>query len=283
MPANTADTAPTASLTESATDLVVAGSVAALAATLDRSGIPGKGDALPLLWHWIFFRPTAAQSSLGTDGHPQKGGFLPDLGLPRRMWAGGRLRFREPIIVGGEIARTSRVSNLADKSGRSGRLAFVTVQHEITQNGVMAIEEEQDIVYREPAAPGTPLPPPVEAPRDALWHRTIQPTPTLLFRYSALTFNAHRIHYDLPYATQVEGYPDLVVHGPLIATLLMELLVEHAAGRKISDYAFKAVRPTFAANVLHVHGKPADDGRTVELWATDHEGWTTMTAQATFA
>src|SRR5689334_15425119 len=226
----TAQSTASATQTVIATDIVVPTSAVALGATLDYDAPLLPGDALALLWHWIFFRPTVAQAQIGEDGHPRKGGFLPDLGLPRRMWAGGRLRFHAPVTVGSAITRESSILNVSEKQGRTGKLGFVTVKHRIYCEGTLAIDEEQDIVYREPAAPGAPTPAPTAAPDSAQWHRQIVPDEVLMFRYSALTFNGHRIHYDKPYATQVEGYPNLVVHGPLIATLLMDLLRRQCPG-----------------------------------------------------
>ncbi|SAK99379.1 acyl-CoA dehydrogenase [Caballeronia fortuita] len=267
---------------QTATDIVARSHAAALGATLDCAISLNDGDVLPPLWHWVFFRPLAAQSSIAEDGHPRKGDFLPDLGLPRRMWAGGRLRFEAPVIVGKAIARESRILDVTEKHGRTGRLGFVTVAHRISCEGALAVGEEHDIVYREPAVRGAPLPSPVAAPVDAAWQRTIVPDEVLLFRYSALTFNGHRIHYDKPYVTEVEGYPGLVVHGPLIATLLLDLVRRQRPDGRIGDFAFKAMRPCFAGNALHLCGLPSADGKTVELWSKDHEGWIGMTARASF-
>ena len=269
--------------TESAADVVAPTSAAALSAALDYDTPPHQGDSLPLLWHWIFFRPVVPQSLIGSDGHPIKGGFLPDLGLPRRMWAGGRLLFHSPLTVGSSITRESRIVDVSEKEGRSGKLAFVTVKHEIRTSDSLAIEEEQDIVYREPALPGAAGPTPTKAPSDELWHREIVPDEVLLFRYSALTFNGHRIHYDKPYVTEIEGYPNLVVHGPLIATLLMDLVRRNHGGSSVLDFTFKAIRPSFVGNTLNLCGRLSPDGKTVELWAKDHEGWLTMSARATLA
>lgn len=269
---------------ERADDFVVPTSVAALGATLDYDTFPRAGEPLPPLWHWIFFRPTAPQSQIAADGHPVKGDFLPDLGLPRRMWAGGRLRFIAPLTVGSAITRESRIVGVSEKEGRSGKLGFVTLQHRIGTAGAVAIEEEHDIVYREAAVPGAaPPPPPTAAPSNEIWHREIMPTEVLLFRYSALTFNGHRIHYDKPYVTEVEGYPNLVVHGPLIATLLMDLIARNLPQARVLDFAFKAVRPSFLGNALHLCGRPSPDGKTIELWAKDPDGWLTMSARATLA
>jgi 3-methylfumaryl-CoA hydratase len=272
-----------ASPIEHAEDYVAPTSVEALAATLDYDAYPAARDALPPLWHWIFFRPVVRQSLIAEDGHPRKGGFLPDLGLPRRMWAGGRLRFPAPVIIGEGIARASRILDVREKQGRTGKLGFVTVGHRITCGTALAIEEEHDIVYREPSAPGASQPTPEPAPADAAWQRSIVPDETLLFRYSALTFNAHRIHYDTPYVTHTEGYPGLIVHGPLIATLLIDLVRRHLPHATVREFSFKAMRPCFAGNALHLHGQPSVDGKTIELWSADHEGWLGMSARATLA
>ncbi|MBP0594742.1 MaoC family dehydratase N-terminal domain-containing protein [Paraburkholderia sp. LEh10] len=269
--------------TEHADDILAETSAAALSATLDYESAPRAGDALPHLWHWIFFRPTVPHHLIAEDGHPRKGGFLPDLGLPRRMWAGGRLRFLSPLIVGSAISRESKVMNVSEKQGRSGKLGFVTVSHQIRCAGTLAIDEEHDIVYREPAVPGARAPAPTAAPEGAQWQRQIVPDEVLMFRYSALTFNAHRIHYDKQYVTQTEGYPNLVVHGPLIATLLMDLVRRHRPDATVLAFSFKAIRPCFMGNALHLCGKPSPDGKTVELWSHDHEGWLTMSARATLA
>ena len=269
--------------TETASDILSPTSAAAMSATLDCAVAPQIGDALPHLWHWIFFRPAVPQHLIAEDGHPQKGGFLPDLGLPRRMWAGGRLRFLAPLTIGSEISRESRILSVSEKEGRTGKLAFVTVSHQIRCAGALALDEEQDIVYRAPAAPGAPAPAPTAAPDNAQWRREIAPNEVLMFRYSALTFNGHRIHYDKPYAMQTEGYPNLVVHGPLIATLLMDLVRRHQPDAEVLRFSFKAMRPSFIGDALLLCGNPSPDGKTVDLWAGDHEGWMTLSARATLA
>ncbi|WP_321816301.1 MULTISPECIES: acyl-CoA dehydrogenase [unclassified Paraburkholderia] len=269
---------------EAVRDTISLAPAAALAATLDCASAPREGDALPPIWHWLYFWSTAPQAELGPDGHAQKGGFLPDLGLPRRMAAGGRITFDAPLIVGTQAERVSRVLSTEHKTGRSGRLAFVSVEHAIKADGVTLIREEQDIVYREAAQPGqAALPPPLAAPSDAGWQREIAPNEVLLFRYSALTFNGHRIHYDRDYARNTEGYPDLVVHGPLIATLLLDSLTRAMPDAVVREYRFKAVRPTFLGHRFTVSGRRAADGRHIDLWAQDHEGWLTMSAQAVLA
>ena len=256
--------------------------VKALAATLDHpaADVP-IGTPLPPLWHWLYFLPLHRQSEIGPDGHARRGGFLPPVPLPRRMWAGSQFEFRSPVRVGDAVARTSTIDDVTSKEGRTGQLVFVKVRHELRCNGASdaAIVEFHDIVYREAKQPGDIEPPPQPAPTGAAWQREIVPDDVLLFRYSALTFNGHRIHYDRKYATEVEGYPGLVVHGPLIATLLMDLLRHHAPEAKVATFRFKAVRPTFDLHPFCVNGRR--DGNDVKLWAQDHEGWLTMDAAAT--
>jgi 3-methylfumaryl-CoA hydratase len=265
---------------ETLTDDITSFPLRALAATLDRDT---PGDAVPPLWHWLYFLPVAPLAQVGPDGHAKRGGFLPPVELPRRMWAGGRLSFHAPLQAGSTATRTSTIANIEDKTGRSGRLVFVTVQHRYECGGALCIEEEHDIVYRDAPQPGTSAPRPVIAPEGETWSRTLIGDPVMLFRYSALTFNGHRIHYDFPYVTQEEGYPGLVVHGPLIATLLLDLVHRERPDAAVATFAFRAVRPTFGGNAFTVCGKPADDGRSIELWAKDHEGYLTMQATATLA
>jgi 3-methylfumaryl-CoA hydratase len=257
--------------------------VVALGATLDHApGEVGQGSVLPPLWHWLYFLPMVRQSDIGADGHARLGGFLPPVPLPRRMWAGSQFEFRAPLCVGERVARTSTIEDVNLKEGRSGRLVFVKVRHELRCNGAAepALVEFQDIVYREAQRPGDVPPPPQLAPSAAVWTRELVPDEVLLFRFSALTFNAHRIHYDRPYATAVEGYPGLVVHGPLIAMLLMDLLRRHAPDAEVASFHFKAMRPTHDGHAMRVQGAPAADGKSVRLWAADHQGWLTMDASA---
>ena len=253
----------------------------ALAATLDHASAPAA--ELPPLWHWLYFLPRHRQSEVGADGHPQRGGFLPPVPLPRRMWAGSQLEFRAPLRIGDALRRTSTIADVSAKSGRSGELVFVKVRHEVFCNGgaEAALVEHQDIVYREAPRAGDAAPVPQRAPAGAAWQREWLPDEVLLFRYSALTFNGHRIHYDQPYATTVEGYPGLVVHGPLIATLLLDLLHRHAPAAQVASFRFRALRPTISGRPMRVNGVPQADGRTVQLWAQDHEGWLTMDATVT--
>jgi 3-methylfumaryl-CoA hydratase len=263
-------------------DTITAAPVRGLAATLDRDDPPpAAGDPLPPMAHWLYFLPQHRQSEIGPDGHARRGGFLPPVPLPRRMWAGGRLQWQDALRVGDAARRVSRIESVTHKPGRSGDLVFVLVRHEVHTPRGLALTEEHDIVYRGAPRPGDPAPPPQAAERDAPWQREIAPDDVLLFRYSALTFNGHRIHYDRRYVTEVEGYPGLVVHGPLIATLLVDLVRRQRPGARIAAFRFKALRPTFDGHPFRVHGRPAADGRTVALWASDHEGWLTMQGEAT--
>lgn len=272
--------------TDTVADQIATAPVAGASATLDRDDpAPCSGDLLPPLWHWLYFLPHAPQSELGPDGHPRRGGFLPPVPLPRRMWAGGRLHWEadNPLRLGDAVRRVSRIESVTHKSGRSGDLVFVLVRHEVHNTSGLALVEEHDIVYRAAAQPGDPVPPPVAAETGAAWQRQIVPDDVLLFRYSALTFNGHRIHYDRRYVTEVEGYPGLIVHGPLIATLLVDLLRRQQPGARLKTFSFKAIRPTFDLHPFTLNGEPSADGRQVRLWAHDHEGWLTMQATAELA
>jgi 3-methylfumaryl-CoA hydratase len=272
--------------TQTLEDEITATPVAALAAVLDRDPArPAPGSPIPPLWHWLYFLPIARQSDIGPDGHPHRGGFLPPVELPRRMFAGSRTEFATPLRVGDRVSRTSTVQDVSEKSGRSGRLLFVKVKHEIRANGEKdpALTELHDIVYREAPKPGDPTPSAQPAPASAPWEKQWTPDDVLLFRYSALTFNGHRIHYDRRYVTDVEGYPGLVVHGPLIATLLLDLLRWQLPERRVTNYEFRAMRPLFDLHPFHVCGEPLADGTTIHLWARNHEGALAMDATAQVA
>ncbi|MBN8891186.1 MAG: acyl-CoA dehydrogenase [Rhodospirillales bacterium 70-18] len=263
-------------------DTATAFPVAALSATLDRDDPPPQpGDALAPLWHWLYFLPVARQSELGPDGHPKRGGFLPPVALPRRMWAGGRFEFLQPLRVGEAITRTSTIKDVSMKQGRTGPLIFVLVRHEIAGANGLALTEEHDIVYRDAPAPGEAAPAPLQAPADSAWRRDIVPDDVLLFRYSALTFNGHRIHYDRRYVTTEEGYPGLIVHGPLLATLLLDLLRRNS-GATLKSFKFRALAPTFDTTPFAVCGQPGADGR-VALWAQHATGALAMQAEAVVA
>jgi 3-methylfumaryl-CoA hydratase len=264
-------------------DHITATPVKALNAVLDHAPVSAEpGHALPPLWHWLYFLPLHRHSELGPDGHARRGGFLPPVPLPRRMWAGSRFEFHAPIRVGDAVERRSTIVDVRAKQGRSGALVFVTVRHELRCNAASdaALVEWHDIVYREARRPGEVEAPPQPAPAAAAWQRELVPDDVLLFRYSALTFNGHRIHYDRRYVTEVEGYPGLVVHGPLIATLLLDLLRRERPEAGLASFRFKALKPAFDGRALRLHGAPQADGKGVALWAQDDEGWLAMEAVA---
>ena len=265
--------------TETREDVVTAAPLAALSALLDREDpAPRAGDAAPPLAHWLYFLPAYRQSEAGPDGHARRGGFLPPVPLPRRMWGGSRLEFLRPLIVGEAVTRVSRITDVAPKQGRSGPLVFVTVRHELSDRTGRVLTDEHDIVYRGEAA--TAAGAPVAAPAGESWRREIHPDPVLLFRYSAVTFNSHRIHYDHPYATQVEGYPGLVVHGPLIATLLLDLLRRNLPHALLRAYTFRALRPLYDTASFSTCGTPDPAGGKASLWTRDAQGAVTMQATA---
>lgn len=255
----------------------------AAAAMLDAAPPPpAVGDELPPLWHWFHFLPNAPQARLGDDGHPPRGDFLPPIPYPRRMFAGARVRVLRPLRLGRPAERTGTVRDVVLKEGRSGRLAFVTVDYAVEQDGVRCLEETQDIVYREPGPP-VPAPVPVAAwpaVADDAWTRVVTPDPRLLFRFSALTFNAHRIHYDRDWARDAEGYPGLVVHGPLTALLLLELARARMA-RPVVGFEFRGVAPLFDLAPFRLVATPDGDD-AVALRAEGPDGATALTARAVF-
>ncbi len=266
-----------------AEDVIAPGPVARLAATLDRNEpVPRTGEPLPPGWHWLYFLSAAPQSRLGPDGHEARGDFLPPVPLPSRMWAGGRMTFHQPLRIGETALRQSEVASITPKTGRSGRLVFVTTRHVVSGSEGPAVADEQHIVYREAPAAGTGPPAPEAPPAVPAWQRTVHPDPVLLFRFSALTFNAHRIHYDRPYATTVEGYPGLVVHGPLLAILLLDLLQHAHPEAPPTQFVYRAVAPLFDTAPFTVAGAPAEQGDDVALWAAGRDGAVAMTATAGF-
>ena len=267
--------------TEVVEDLITSWPVAALQATFDLDeAAPGPGDPIPPMWHWLFFLSTTRRASLGIDGHAKRGGFLPPVDLPRRMFAGGRTEFLAPLRVGQTARRTGTVINVEEKEGRSGRLVFVTVRFEIATDTGVAVVEEQDLVYREAAAgsqhpvAGTdPIP-------ETAWSQTITPDPAMLFRFSALTFNGHRIHYDHPYVTGIEGYPDLIVHGPMTALWLLGLSRAND-DRPVARFSFRGRSPLFCDGPIQLRGS-FDQASAAELSAWSHDNRLATTAEVEF-
>lgn len=263
------------------TDVLREWPVKALAATLE-DGMPeaGEGDSLPPLRHWLHFLPLDKLSEAGSDGHAKTGDFIPDTGLPRRMWAGGRIAFHRPVKIGDAVERRTRIEKITRKEGRSGRLVFVSLLHDISDAEGSAITEEQDLVYREPPRIGEAAPPHDDAPGNAGWRRTVEPDPVLLLRYSALTFNSHRIHYDHPYVTAVEGYPGLVVHGPLLATLMADIACLHNKGRRMTRFSFRGRAPVICGEPFDIAGRSDGESGT-RMWI-DAGGIYAMEAAASF-
>ncbi len=255
--------------TEIRNDTITPGPAQALAATLDLD--PGqftRQAELPPLWLWLYFLPVSRASETGPDGHPKRGGFLPPVILPRRMWAGSRIRFGGPVHIGDDLSKRSTVASVKVKSGRSGEMVFVTVRHEWSHDGQQVMEEEQDIVYM--AIPDKFSPPePVPVP-ECPWMDPVKIDPVMLFRFSAVTFNGHRIHYDRTYAMEVEHYPGLVVHGPLQAVLLMEAARRWQPGRRPDNFRFRALRPLFDFDAVSVCGRMDESGH-LELWTQNGE------------
>lgn len=248
--------------------------------TLDRDPVFKDGDALPPAWHWIYFHEAVRLSGLGVEGHPALGGFMPPVPLPRRMWAGGSFIFERPIIIGQPAEKRSTVTSITPKSGKSGELYFVTVEHRIEQNGGNCLSEKQTIVYREPADPTKTLPQPPPAPESATFSAEVQSDPIMLFRYSALTFNGHRIHYDLDFCQNHEGYPNLVFHGPLTATLLLDLFYHKFPQEQIKTFEYRGISPLFNPDPFTVNG--LRKGSNGQAWATNKDGGLAMKAQIGF-
>jgi 3-methylfumaryl-CoA hydratase len=284
MPDEGADCRDWIGRTEPRNDWLTAGPLNRLSATLDRNDQPYQpGDAAPPLAHWLCFLPDDPQSALGPDGHAARGGFLPPIhDLPRRMWAGSRIAFHGEIRVGMPLARRSTIASVERKQGKAGPLVFVTVRHEIGEpNRQPLIVDEHDIVYRGLAGPA--VKPAGSAGDESEWRRELVPDAVLLFRYSALTFNGHRIHYDRDYVTNTEGYPGLVVHGPLIATLLVDLVRRKMPAARIESFSFRALSPLFDGRPMSVNGMSPDRSGIVKLWAANDEGGVAMKAEAKIA
>jgi len=261
-------------------DIVTAQLTKALRATLFLPiGEPKVGDAAPFTVHWCLAQPVAPMSELGPDGHPSRGGFLPPVPLPRRMWAGGEIEFFDPLRVGDEVTRTSRIRDVTMKTGSTGPLCFVSVDHLITTARGTAIRERHDIVYRDMSGSAS-APARAAAPPPAQHRETHMADPVLLFRYSALTFNGHRIHYDRDYATRVEGYPGLIFHGPMQAALLVEFASKLRDGAAPRKFSYRGVQPLFEGAEFSVNANKTGGG--MELWTANSEGQPTMKGTATW-
>lgn len=263
---------------EEAADLVTAAPVAGLATLLGHESPPWTSGAVPPLGHWFYALNRTPQAQLDDDGHEKRGTFLPPVALPRRMWAGGQLSFLHPVRMGSVFRRASTITDVVEKDGRSGPLVFVTVEHRYEDSKGLAVKERQDLVYRAPAAAATNAVT-LHAPPtgDADWERAIHPDPVMLFRYSALTFNAHRIHYDRDFCLNHEGYPGLVVHGPLTATLLADLFLRHNPGALVTEFSYRAQAPLFDILPFTVKGRATPQGAL--LWALAPDGQVAMTAE----
>ena len=266
--------------TEERTDVLTSFPATALAATLNHKELDySENKNLPPLWHWLYFLPIFRLSEAGYDGHAALGDFLPPVPLPRRMWAGSRIKFLSPLKLGNKYKKTSTIKSVSAKSGRSGNLVFVTVTHEVSSEGSICINEEHDIVYREKATSSSASAKLVEAPKEFDFSNDINPDPVLLFRYSALTFNGHRIHYDHPFCTETEGYDGLVVHGPLLATLLLDGLASHKPNCIVQNFEFRAMAPVFDHMKFKVRGKQIDTSE-YSLWIEREDGSLAMSAKA---
>ena len=270
-------TAPNAAIgrSERATDTLDLRQARLMQLTLDRPATFGTGDPLPPFWHYLYFNPQIRASDLGPDGHERLGRFIPDFGLPRRMWAGGRVTITAPLRLGETVEKVSTIREIEGKTGRSGRLCFVTVDHDFSVQGEHRMRETQNIVYCQPPEPGTTLPPGEPAPNSPDFSRMVTPDQVMLFRYSALIFYGHRIHYDADYTREVEGYPGLLVHGPLTATLLLDLGLAHLGDRRLAAFDIRAMKPLFAPTPFTLEGCKTKIGAT--LWARTPEGGTAMT------
>lgn len=284
---NTVDLKQWINKTQQETDEATLAPIQALAATLDLDQVFEAGSVIPPLWHWLFFLPRARRSEIGPDGHPKRGGFLPPVELPRRMWAGSRLQWQGDLRIGEQIKRKSVIEAVESKSGRSGELVFVKVRHEVSNAaGALALTEWQDIVYREapaPSAKGAAPAPGTPAPAEAQWSQSWQPDPVLLFRFSALTFNGHRIHYDRPYAMNEEGYSGLVVHGPLLAMLMMQLARQNASGKTVRGFEFRGVSPVIDTGPFEVCGNPDAGSQAADLFVRGPGGVLSTQGKISFA
>jgi len=266
--------------TESVVEVIGPGPARRLQATLDRNPTFVAGDALPPFWHYLYFNPEATASQLKEDGHEQLGRFLPPVALPRRMWANGRVDTTRPLRFGETATKTSTVSDVTMKEGRSGKLCFVTLDHDISVGDEVCFSERQNIVYRELPAPGSSQPDGKPAPGNAVFETVVTPDPVMLFRYSALIFYGHRIHYDADYTREVEGYSGLVVHGPLTATLLVDVGLRNRTDAVLKSFEIRAMRPLVCPTPIHLEG--INEGEVTRTWARTPDGMLAMTVDMIF-
>ena len=297
MNATVQDFTPWVGKRQTVSDIISPVQVRQMAATLNDAARMQQPDCAPLPagWHWLYFNPLEIQSRLGPDGHPARGDFLPPVALERRMWAGSRLAWQRPFEVGMTVEKASEILKISHKTGRSGDMVFVTLAHRYSDARGIILEEEHDIVYRDtPSADETAalqaLGEKIRAgqhsfERQGRHVQAVQPDPVMLYRYSAATFNGHRIHYDVDYCRTVEGYPGLVVHGPLIATLLLNFAENQVApGRFIRTFEFKALRPTFDLSGFHLNATPADSpDEGLNIWSTNNTGQVGLDGRITLA
>lgn len=252
--------------------------VRGLRAALDQPATAADGEAAPPLAQWLWFVPMVPQSDIDTDGHPKRGGFLPPVALPRRMWAGSDITFHAPLTIGATVTKTMRVADIALKEGSTGPLVFVRVENRYAEAGRPLLDETQILVYRDRPAADAPAPKPRPAPEGAAWSRPVTATAALLFRYSAVSFNAHRIHYDADYTRDEEGYPAILLQGQLGATLMIEELLRQTGGTRPARFSFRGVQPIHVGETVHVEGRENDDGW--QLWLRDDAGILRMSAEA---
>ncbi len=264
--------------TEVATEPAELWPVRGLHAVLDKAPPPEIGDLLPPCGHWLYFTPMAGQSKIGFDGHPERGDFLPAIAEPRRMWAASDITFHAPVRLGDRLEKTARIADVSLKEGATGALIFVTVENEYRVSGALCLSEKQSLVYRDRPRPGEAPPPPKAAPDEPDWSRKIEPDPVMLFRYSAITFNGHRIHYDHPYVTGEEGYPNIIVQGQLIATLLLDTFAAENPGIEPRRFSFRAMKPLFSGEPILAEGAKNDAGG-FDLWARNNAGDLTLSAK----
>jgi 3-methylfumaryl-CoA hydratase len=256
----------------------------AMTATLDRDDPPfAPGDPLPPNWHLFYTREVVKLSATGPDGHPKRGDFVPPMeGLPRRMWAGTKSEFFAPLRIGDDVTRVSTIESVTPKEGQTGKLCFVTVRHDLSNASGLCVTERHTSVYREAATPGEAPPVPPAPKHAAKWHRDVTPSAVLLFRFSALTMNSHRIHYDWKYVTETEGYPGLLVHGPLTQTLLFDLFRREYPDATLKSFDVRAISPLYDTHDFAVEGAPGEEPGTAHFWAINHEGRLAMSAEAKF-